>query len=295
MDRAVFVLGPTGVGKSEFAIKLAKLFNGQIISADSVQIYKDLNIGSAKITPEQMQDIKHFCIDILQPNEEFSVYDFVSLTRQLISKINAEGCLPIVVGGTGLYVKALLEGYDFGGSGRNSEYRKELWEKDAQQLHDMLKKIAPQRAEQIEVNDKKKIIRALEIAEFGNQPKSNGTDINFLALALNMERQSLYNKINNRVDQMLKEGLIEEVESLKNKGLTEENQSMKGIGYKEVLWYLDGKIDKMQMTDLIKQHTRNYAKRQLTYLRGMKIPLFDRNDENKIIGYVREWYDNTTN
>ena len=123
MDRALFVLGPTGVGKSEFAIKLAKLFNGEIISADSVQIYKHLDIGSAKIGKSQMQGIAHHCIDILQPNEEFSVFEFVELTKSLISQINKKGKLPIVVGGTGLYVKALLEGYDFGGTSRNSEIR----------------------------------------------------------------------------------------------------------------------------------------------------------------------------
>lgn len=295
MERALFVLGPTGVGKSGFAIKLAKLFNGEIISADSVQVYKGLNIGSAKITTDEMQGVAHHAIDILQPDQEFSVFEFVELTKKLIAQINQKGKLPIVVGGTGLYVKALLEGYDFGGSGRNSQFREKLWAMDENQLFAMLQKVAPERAAQIEVNDKKKLIRALEIVEFGSQPKSHGTNINFLAFALTMPREGLYEKINARVDEMVEQGLIKEVADLKAQGLTEQNQSMKAIGYKEVLWFLDGKIQKQQMIDLIKQHTRNYAKRQMTFIRGMKIPFFDVSEEKKIIEYVRDWYDNSTN
>lgn len=295
MERALFVLGPTGVGKSGFAIKLAKLFNGEIISADSVQVYKGLNIGSAKITTDEMQGVAHHAIDILQPDQEFSVFEFVVLTKKLIAQINQKGKLPIVVGGTGLYVKALLEGYDFGGSGRNSQFREKLWAMDENQLFAMLQKVAPERAAQIEVNDKKKLIRALEIVEFGSQPKSHGTNINFLAFALTMPREGLYEKINARVDEMVEQGLIKEVADLKAQGLTEQNQSMKAIGYKEVLWFLDGKIQKQQMIDLIKQHTRNYAKRQMTFIRGMKIPFFDVSEEQKIIEYVRDWYDNSTN
>lgn len=295
MERALFVLGPTGVGKSGFAIKLAKLFDGEIISADSVQVYKGLNIGSAKITTDEMQGVAHHAIDILQPDQEFSVFEFVVLTKKLIAQINQKGKLPIVVGGTGLYVKALLEGYDFGGSGRNSQFREKLCAMDENKLFAMLQKVAPERAAQIEVNDKKKLIRALEIAEFGSQPKSHGTNINFLAFALTMPREGLYEKINARVDEMVEQGLIKEVADLKAQGLTEQNQSMKAIGYKEVLWFLDGKIQKQQMIDLIKQHTRNYAKRQMTFIRGMKIPFFDVSEEQKIIEYVRDWYDNSTN
>lgn len=295
MERALFVLGPTGVGKSGFAIKLAKLFNGEIISADSVQVYKGLNIGSAKITTDEMQGVAHHAIDILQPDQEFSVFEFVVLTKKLIAQINQKGKLPIVVGGTGLYVKALLDGYDFGGSGRNSQFREKLWAMDENQLFAMLQKVAPERAAQIEVNDKKKLIRALEIVEFGSQPKSHGTNINFLAFALTMPREGLYEKINARVDEMVEQGLIKEVADLKAQGLTEQNQSMKAIGYKEVLWFLDGKIQKQQMIDLIKQHTRNYAKRQMTFIRGMKIPFFDVSEGQKIIEYVRDWYDNSTN
>ncbi len=295
MEKAVFILGATGVGKSGFAIKLAKLFNGEIISADSVQIYKQLNIGSAKITTAQMQGIVHHAIDILSPQQEFSVFEFVELTKSLISQINKKGKLPIIVGGTGLYVKALVEGYDFGGSGKNAEFRNQLWQKSQDELYQMLMQQNAQRASEIDKNDKKKLIRALEIQKFGAKPQSHGTDINFLVFALTMPRETLYQKINARVDEMIKQGLITEVEGLKKQGLSVENQSMKAIGYKEVLSYLNGEINRQEMIDLIKQHTRNYAKRQMTFIRGMKIPLFDVACERQIFDYVRSWYDNSAN
>ena len=295
MEKAVFILGATGVGKSGFAIKLAKLFNGEIISADSVQIYKQLNIGSAKITTAQMQGIVHHAIDILNPQQEFSVFEFVELTKSLISQINKKGKLPIIVGGTGLYVKALVEGYDFGGSGKNAEFRNQLWQKSQDELYQMLMQQNAQRASEIDKNDKKKLIRALEIQKFGAKPQSHGTDINFLVFALTMPRETLYQKINARVDEMIKQGLITEVEGLKKQGLSVENQSMKAIGYKEVLSYLNGEVNRQEMIDLIKQHTRNYAKRQMTFIRGMKIPLFDVACERQIFDYVRSWYDNSAN
>ena len=295
MEKAVFILGATGVGKSGFAIKLAKLFDGEIISADSVQIYKQLNIGSAKITTAQMQGIVHHAIDILNPQQEFSVFEFVELTKSLISQINKKGKLPIIVGGTGLYVKALVEGYDFGGSGKNAEFRNQLWQKSQDELYQMLMQQNAQRASEIDKNDKKKLIRALEIQKFGAKPQSHGTDINLLVFALTMPRETLYQKINARVDEMIKQGLITEVEGLKKQGLSVENQSMKAIGYKEVLSYLNGEVNRQEMIDLIKQHTRNYAKRQMTFIRGMKIPLFDVACERQIFDYVRSWYDNSAN
>lgn len=291
-NKAIFILGPTGVGKSEFAIKLAQLFNGEIISADSVQVYKGLNIGSAKITLDEMGGIKHYCLDFLEPDAEFSVFEFVEKTKSLINDICSRGALPIVVGGTGLYVKALLEGYDFGGSGKVSELREQLWQMSGEELHKKLEKLEPERAAEISVNDRKKMIRAIEIATFGNQPTKKGCDIDFLVFALTLPREVLYEKINLRVDKMLNAGLVEEVECLMKRGLTEENQSMKAIGYKETLSYLSGEIDYVRMVELIKQHSRNYAKRQMTYLRGMGAKMFDRNDEDAIITYVRDWNEN---
>lgn len=291
-ERAVIVLGPTGVGKSEFAIKLAKLFDGEIISADSVQVYKGLNIGSAKITESEMQGIKHHCIDFLPPEADFSVFEFVEKTKACISDICSHNKLPIICGGTGLYIKALVEGYDFGGSGRVAEFREKLWQVDAATLHEMLKECNPERAAEISPSDKKKTIRAIEIAKFGAQPSKSGSDISFLPFALTLEREKLYAKINARVDIMLERGLVEEVRALKERGLNEAHQSMKAIGYKETLAYLNGELSLQEATELIKQHSRNYAKRQMTYLRGMNIKMFNRACEDNIIKYVRDWYEN---
>lgn len=294
--KAVIILGPTGVGKSDLAIKVAKTFDGEIISADSVQIYKGLDIGSAKVMPNEMQGIVHHCIDILPADAEFSVYEYVELTKKLIREITARGHLPIIVGGTGLYVKALIEGYDFGGSGKNQAFRDQLWTLSSEQLHEKLSQLNPLRAQEISPNDKKKLIRAIEIASFGIQPQSHGcSDIEFLTMAITLDRQLLYDRINKRVDIMISEGLENEVKSLQNQGLTKENQSMKAIGYKEMIDYLSGQTTLEKAIDLIKQHSRNYAKRQMTFLRGMKIKMFDKNDETAILQYVRDFYDNNRN
>ncbi len=294
--KAVIILGPTGVGKSDLAIKVAKTFDGEIISADSVQIYKGLDIGSAKVMPNEMQGIVHHCIDILPADAEFSVYEYVELTKKLIREITARGHLPIIVGGTGLYVKALIEGYDFGGSGKNQAFRDQLWELSGEQLHERLMQLNPLRAQEISPNDKKKLIRAIEIASFGIQPQSHGcSDIEFLTMAITLDREFLYDRINKRVDIMISEGLENEVKSLQNQGLTKENQSMKAIGYKEMIDYLNGQTTLEKAIDLIKQHARNYAKRQMTFLRGMKIKMFDKNDETAILQYVRDFYDNNRN
>lgn len=294
--KAVIILGPTGVGKSDLAIKIAKTFDGEIISADSVQIYKGLDIGSAKVMPNEMQGVVHHCIDILPADAEFSVYEYVELTKKLIHEITARGHLPIIVGGTGLYVKALIEGYDFGGSGKNQAFRDELWALSGEQLHEKLTQLNPLRAQEISPNDKKKLIRAIEIASFGIQPQSHGcSDIEFLTMAITLDRQLLYDRINKRVDIMLSQGLENEVKSLQNQGLTKENQSMKAIGYKEMIDYLNGQTTLEKAIDLIKQHSRNYAKRQMTFLRGMKIKMFDKNDETAILQYVRDFYDNNRN
>lgn len=273
MKKILIILGPTAVGKSEFGVFLAKKFNGEIISADSVQIYKGLDIGSAKVTNEEMEGIKHHCIDILSPDSDFSVFDFVKLTREKIDEIIERGKLPIIVGGTGLYVKALLEGYDFGGQGKDEEYRKRLekeWEKDSDGLYETLKLKQPDLALKIKPNDKKRIIRALEISEFGSLPTSSKSEFDALVVTLNMDRQKLYDRINERVDKMIGLGLVEEVKKLIALGLTKENQSMKAIGYKEVISFLSGEIDEQRMVELIKQHSRNYAKRQMTFFRSLQ-------------------------
>lgn len=273
MTKVVFILGPTGVGKTKMSISLAKKFDGEIISADSVQVFKGLNIGSAKITKNEMQGVKHYAIDILEPDEEFSVFDFVQYTKQKIEEISAREKLPIIVGGTGLYVKALTQGYDFGGTNPDKNLRKKL-EKIAQEkgndyLFELLKEKNPAMAEKTDNHNTVRLIRALEIALGGGEKSKNDVNFEFFLVALTRNREKLYEIINDRVDKMLKDGLVEEVEQLKKRGLSEKNQSMRAIGYKEVLAFLNGEYDRERMVELLKQHSRNFAKRQMTFLRGM--------------------------
>ncbi len=274
MKKVIFILGPTAVGKTLTAVNLAKKFGGEIISADSVQIFRGLNIGSAKVTKDEMQGIAHHAIDILQPHEEFSVFDFVELTKQKIDEIISRGKLPIVVGGTGLYIKALTLGYNFGGAEKNEKLRGELKkladEKGNEHLFEMLKEKDSQLAEKTDKFNTVRLIRALEIALAEGQKETTAVDISPFLIALTRDRENLYNAINRRVDIMLEKGLVAEVEGLRNLGLTKDNQSMRAIGYKEVLAYLDGEYDYARMVELVKQHSRNYAKRQLTFLRGMQ-------------------------
>lgn len=273
MTKVVFILGPTGVGKTKMSISLAKKFDGEIISADSVQVFKSLNIGSAKITKNEMQGVKHYAIDILEPDEEFSVFDFVQYTKQKIEEISARGKLPIIVGGTGLYVKALTQGYDFGGTNPDKNLRKKL-EKIAQEkgndyLFELLKEKNPAMAEKTDSHNTVRLIRALEIALGCGEKSKNDVNFEFFLVALTRNREKLYEIINDRVDKMLEDGLIEEVEQLKKRGLSEKNQSMRAIGYKEILAFLNGEYDRERMVELLKQHSRNFAKRQMTFLRGM--------------------------
>ncbi len=277
MKKVVFILGPTAVGKSEFGICVAKKFNGEIISADSVQIYKGLDIGSAKI--DDMKGVVHHGIDILEPNENFSVYDFVEYSKQKIDEISARGKLPIIVGGTGLYVRALTEGYNLGGAPKDEALRKNLEEEAAkfglEHIYEKLKKLNPEMAEKTDKNNKVRLIRAVEICLSKGEKAKNEVTIEPLLLALNMDREKIYEKINRRVDVMFQQGLLEEVEALLARGVSRDCQSMRAIGYKEVLDYLDGKTDLETAKELIKQHSRNYAKRQLTFLRGMNCQTVD--------------------
>ncbi len=272
--KCVFLLGPTGVGKTSMGVRLAKAFDGEIISADSVQIYKGLDVGSAKVTKEEMDGIVHHAIDILEPEQEFSVFEFVELTKQKITEISKRGKLPIVVGGTGLYVKALVNGYDFGGTGKNEELRKKLQEIAETQGNDalfcLLQEKNPQMAQKTDRHNTVRLVRALEIALSDGEKGRSDVEVEALLFALERDRNLLYDQINRRVDEMLANGLLKEVEALKNRGLTKQNQSMHAIGYKEVLDFLDGEISYERMVELVKQHSRNYAKRQLTFLRQMQ-------------------------
>ena len=271
--QVLFILGPTAVGKTAVSVEIAKLFDGEIISCDSVQIFRGLDIGSAKVMEEEKQGIPHHLIDIKEPTETFTSFQFVEEMKKKITEITSRGKLPIVVGGTSLYVKSLILNYNFGGVGVDEEFRdklnKLLEEKGLESLYERLSSEDKTLAENIDRHNPQRVIRALEISHFKGEKKTSESEIDALVFALTLDRKTLYERINKRVDIMLKNGLIEEVKSLKDAGVTRDCQSMKAIGYKEVYAYLDGEISYDEMTELIKKHCRNYAKRQLTFLRGM--------------------------
>lgn len=271
--QVLFILGPTAVGKTAVSVEIAKLFDGEIISCDSVQIFRGLDVGSAKVTEEEKQRIPHHLIDIKEPTETFTSFQFVEEMKKKITEITSRGKLPIVVGGTSLYVKSLILNYNFGGVGVDEEFRdklnKLLEEKGLESLYERLSSEDKTLAENIDRHNPQRVIRALEISHFKGEKKTSESEIDSLVFALTLDRKTLYERINKRVDIMLKNGLIEEVKSLKDAGVTRDCQSMKAIGYKEVYAYLDGEISYDEMAELIKKHSRNYAKRQLTFLRGM--------------------------
>ncbi|MDD4111385.1 MAG: tRNA (adenosine(37)-N6)-dimethylallyltransferase MiaA [Clostridia bacterium] len=285
MKKVIIIFGPTGVGKTKLSIELAKELNGEIISADSMQIYKDMNIGTAKITVEEMENIPHHLIDIKEPNEEYSVGEFVQDAKEKITEITARKKVPIIVGGTGLYIRALVEGYDFFEVEKNNEirekYQKLIEEKGNEFVYNILKEKDIEWANKLHPNNIKRIIRALEIIEINEKSlkntekmqensKNNEINLNYLIFGLNMDREKLYERINFRVEKMFKEGLINEVKTLLETGIKKDSQSMQGIGYKEVIEGLDNNLSESDIMELIKQHTRNYAKRQFTFMRGIK-------------------------
>lgn len=299
MEKVIFILGPTGVGKSNMAVNLAHVFGGEIISADSVQLYKGFDIGSAKVSAEEMAGVPHHLIDICNPNDYFTVSDFVDMTRQKITEVTSRNKLPIIVGGTGLYVNSLLGGYNFGGTEKHDDFRLKIKQEIEEQGHlavwQKLKDLNPVIAEKIEPNNTNRLIRGLEIATYGQEQTENKPMYDYKLFALNLDRTVLYDRINKRVDKMIDAGLVKEVKLLFKNGARKDSQPMKAIGYKEVVDFLDGNTDEKTMIDLIKQHTRNYAKRQLTYLRGLekKYDLnfinADENAEQNITNIIKGW------
>lgn len=293
--KVLFLLGPTGVGKSSLSIEIAQKYDMEIISADSVQVYKEFDIGSAKITPDEMKGVKHYGIDILSPNEIFSASQFVDYTKEKIEEIISKGKIPLIVGGTGLYVKSLVEGYNFGGTDRHEDFRAECEKEDCQTLFEKLKELNPEVVSGIDKNNKIRLIRALEIATYGSEKLKNEVDYDFLCLAVVMAREELYNNINNRAEKMIKSGLIEETKNLYEK--YGNVQPLGAIGYKETLSYLKNEITKQDMLALISQHTRNYAKRQLTFLRGLDyLKYFDKSTENykqEMIKEIDKWIESS--
>lgn len=313
MKRPLIILtGPTAVGKTKASIGLAKALNGEIISADSMQVYKHMDIGSAKIRPEEMQGIKHYLIDELEPDEEFHVVKFQQMAKAAIDEIHAKGQIPIVVGGTGFYIQALLYDIDFTENQEDSAYRKELEqlasEKGTEYLHEMLCKVDPMSANTIHANNVKRVIRALEfyqqtgekISAHNEQERAKESPYDFCYFVLNDDRTHLYERINLRIDQMLEEGLIEEVQSLKDKGYTRDMVSMQGLGYKEILDYLNGKYSLEEAIYILKRDTRHFAKRQLTWFRRERDVIWiDKQsynyDEEKILEIMLEHIQERTN
>ena len=280
MKKPIVVLtGPTAVGKTELSIQLAKVIGGEIISADSMQVYKYMDVGSAKITPEEMDGVRHYLVDELEPFDEFHVVKFQEYAQKYLNEIYAHGKIPIIAGGTGFYIQALLNDIDFTEQESDSAYRKELEalaeEHGNQYLHDRLKEVDPESAEAIHPNNRKRVIRALEfyqetgrkISEHNAKEQMRTSPYNFAYFVLNDERSHLYKRIDARVDKMIEDGLEAEVRRLKEMGCTKDMVAMQGIGYKEMLSYLDGSYSLEEAVYIIKRETRHFAKRQITWFK----------------------------
>ena len=287
----IVLTGPTAVGKSALSVALAKKINGAVISADSMQVYRHMDIGSAKITAEEMQGVPHYLIDELEPDEEFHVVRFVRLAKGYLNRIYAAGQIPIIVGGTGFYIQALLYDIDFTEQECDEAYRAQLAriaeEKGAEYLHAMLREVDPASAEAIHANNRKRVIRALEfyhhtgmrISEHNEQERNRPSPYHFAYFVLTEERETLYQKINARVDAMIEAGLVEEVEHLKEMGMRRDMVSMQGLGYKEIFDFLDGKCTLGEAVRLIRRDTRHFAKRQLTWFHRERDVLWIRQEE----------------
>ena len=280
MKKPLIVLtGPTAVGKTSLSISLAKAVNGEIISADSMHVYKGMDIGSAKIRKEEMQGVTHYLVDILEPEEEFHIVKFQELAKAALEEIYAKGKIPILVGGTGFYIQAVTRDIDFTQAEQETSYREELEqfakEKGAEYLHEKLREVDSKSAENIHANNVKRVIRALEfyhqngtpISEHNEEQKQQTSPYNLAYFVLTAPREILYERIDRRVDQMMEEGLLEEVKSLRERGCHRGMVSMQGLGYKEILAYLEGEYPLEEAVRILKRDTRHFAKRQLTWFR----------------------------
>ncbi|WP_028782867.1 tRNA (adenosine(37)-N6)-dimethylallyltransferase MiaA [Thalassobacillus devorans] len=274
----VSVVGPTAVGKTKLGVEIAKRFNGEVISGDSMQIYRGMDIGTAKVSQEEMDGIPHHMIDIKNPDESFSVAEFQERVAAAIKEISSRGKLPVIVGGTGLYIQSVLYDFNFSEKKRSVEITErleaELQEKGKKALHQRLAEIDPEQSEKIHPNNERRLIRALEIYESTGmtmseyqQNQSEESPYRPILVGLEMDREQLYERINQRVDMMMEEGLLEEVRSFYESGL-EGSQSMKAIGYKEFIPFFKGEYDIERAVELLKRNSRRYAKRQYTYFRN---------------------------
>jgi len=272
------ILGPTATGKTHVAVETALLTGGEVVSADSMLIYKFMDIGTAKPTPEERKGVVHHLIDVIEPDQEFSVAHYQERARAVIEDIHRRGKLPIMTGGTGLYIQSVVDGYQFGEVGIDYDLRDELkqyaYRCGKEALHKRLEQVDPATAARLHPNDQKRVIRALEIYKKTGRPMSSfnvkqqkGSFYNTYLFGLYMPREELYDRINRRVDKMLREGLVDEVKKLLELGYDTDLVSMQGLGYKEIAAYLKGKIDFKEAVYLIKRDTRRFAKRQLTWFR----------------------------
>jgi tRNA dimethylallyltransferase len=274
----VILTGPTAAGKTALSVRLAKRIGGEIISADSMQVYKGMDIGTAKITKEEMCGIPHYLIDVLDPKEDFNVFLFQKLAKQAADGILSKGKIPIVAGGTGFYIQALLYGIEFTDNDDNTEIRGKYMkqaEKDPDALYEKLREVDPEACEYIHKNNIKRVVRALEFYELTGtkislhnaEQREREAEWEFAYFVLSPDRETLYKRIDERVDRMLDAGLLDEVRYLKSLGLNKDHVSMKGLGYKEMLDHLDGNTSLEKATEILKRDTRHFAKRQMTWFR----------------------------
>lgn len=290
--KVIAIVGPTAVGKTSLSLLLAKQLNGEIISGDAMQVYKGMDIGTAKIRPEEMDDIPHHLIDIKEPDEDYSVADFQKDARKKINEITDRNRLPIIVGGSGLYIQAALYNYNFSSiprdEKRTEELTKEVEEHGIERIYKSLQEVDPEQAEKIHPNNHRRVIRALEIYETTGKTKTAWekeqkivSPYESMIIGLEMERKKLYEAINLRVDQMMETGLLEEVKELYERGYRN-TQAMKAIGYKEFIPYLEGKEELQDVVEQLKQNSRRYAKRQFTWFRNkMPVEWYEVTPDNK--------------
>lgn len=301
----VILTGPTAAGKTALSIQLAKRIGGEIISADSMQVYRGMDIGSAKVTAEEMEGVPHHLIDILNPEEEFHVVRFQEEAKKCIHEIQSRGHIPILAGGTGFYIQAVLYDIDFTETESNQEYRSELEtmarERGAEYLHAMLEQVDPTSAVAIHANNVKRVIRALEfyhetgtpISAHNEEERQKTSPYKFAYFVLNDKREKIYENIDRRVDLMLDQGLIQEVERLRSQGCHRGMVSMQGLGYKEILAYLEGEMSLEEAVRILKRDTRHFAKRQLTWFRRERDVIWVNKDQfqydnEKILNYMTE-------
>lgn len=301
----IILTGPTAAGKTKLSIELAKSINGEILSADSMQVYRHMDIGSAKIRPEEMQGVRHYLVDILEPTEDFNIVLFQKYAKQAIAEIYERGKIPIIVGGTGFYIQSVLYDIDFQESDEDTVLRAELehlaQEKGAEYLHNMLSEIDAKAAQEIHANNVKRVIRAIEfyrqtgqkISEHNETEREKKSAYDSRYFVLTDKREKLYEKIDQRVDRMIEEGLVDEVKRLISMGCRRESTAMQGLGYKEIISYLAGEITLDEAVYIIKRDTRHFAKRQITWFRRERDVIWVEKDQfayddEKMLNYIKK-------